>query len=109
MTIKQQIALIALCSVLCTAALAGFGWRSMSQMAGRVDNLATRNFLGLLDGEIVPLLNDEVLPLINGDVPRLESLQESITLMLEADRDMHQAVIAEKMMLVASESEDFAG
>ena len=44
-----------------------------------------------------------MLPLINTDIARLQNLQQSIELMLEADRDVHQAVLSEKMALVAAD------
>jgi len=39
------------------------------------------------------------------DFPRLTELEESMKMMLEADRDVHRAVIAEKMVLVAEQAE----
>ena len=96
MTITKKIATIVGVSMLCAASLIGLGWRTMAQMSGRMDAMAEEHFLGLLDGEIAPFLKDDVLPLINQDVAQLQRLQQSIESMLEADRDLHQAVIAEK-------------
>jgi hypothetical protein len=38
---------------------------------------------------------------------KLSELQLSIQLLLDADRDTHQVVIAEKMALVATEDEEY--
>jgi len=62
----------------------------------------------LLDENIKPLITKEMLPLINNDLALMSQLQISTQLMLEADRDMHQAVIAEKMALSASSAEEHA-
>jgi methyl-accepting chemotaxis protein len=52
------------------------------------------------------LIQAEMMPLVNKDVQTLNELQSSIKVMLEADRDVHQALIAEKQSLVASTSEE---
>ncbi len=109
MNITQRIGLIVGASVLSAAVLIGFGWRTMSQMTANMDSMANQHFLGLLDGEITPLLSDDVLPLINQDVVQMQNLQESIKMMLEADRDVHRAVIAEKIVLAASENSELDG
>lgn len=108
MSIRQKIALIVIVSVLCAVTLVTVGWRTLRRVEHDVDRLANQHFLGLLDRDLLPFLTHEVHPLINEDVARLQSLEESIQQMLEADRDMHQAVIAEKMALVASEPADSA-
>jgi methyl-accepting chemotaxis protein len=107
MSIKHKIALIVIVSVVCSVVLVGFGWRTMGRIGRDVNRMANEQFLGLLDREISPLLAREVLPLMNDDIVELQRLEDSIQQMLEADRDLHQAVIAEKMALVASEGADF--
>jgi methyl-accepting chemotaxis protein len=50
------------------------------------------------------LVQDQFLPLINKDIKHLvEDLEFSIAMIFEADRDVHRAVIAEKMALAAVE------
>jgi methyl-accepting chemotaxis protein len=107
MTIKQKIATIVAVSVLCAVALVGFGWRTIFGIGRDVDQVANIHFLGLLDREITPLLDKEVRPLFSTDLVSLRRMEASIQYMLEADRDMHQAVIAEKMALAASEGPEF--
>ncbi|HYW80025.1 MAG TPA: methyl-accepting chemotaxis protein, partial [Thermoguttaceae bacterium] len=46
------------------------------------------------------------IPLINEDIVRLQKHRGSIEVMLEADRDVHQAVIAEKMAIAATTDEE---
>jgi methyl-accepting chemotaxis protein len=108
MSIRQKIAVIVIVSVVCAVTLAAVGWRTLSRIERDVDRLANQHLLGLMDQELLPFLQHEVLPLINQDVTRLQAMEDSIQLMLEADRDLHQAVIAEKMALSASEPADFA-
>ncbi len=107
MSIKQKIALIVAVSVLCAVTLVGFGWRTMFSIGRDVDQMANEHFLGLLDRQITPLLDREVSPLFSDDLLGLQRMEASIQFMLEADRDLHQAVIAEKMALAASEGPDF--
>ncbi|MCR4413836.1 MAG: methyl-accepting chemotaxis protein [Thermoguttaceae bacterium] len=106
MTIARKIALIVAISVFSALGLIGLGWRSLTQFAQTTQELANQRFLAWIDNEITPMLANDVLPMINEDVVRLEDLEQSIILLLEADRDVHQAVIAEKMALVASEAEE---
>jgi len=51
---------------------------------------------------------ENVHPLVQEDMVMLNNLQASIILVLEADRDVHQAKIAEKAALVASSDKEFA-
>ena len=62
--------------------------------------------LNSLSGETRHILHDEVSPLVSEDITELNALQGSIQLMLEADRDVHQALLAERAMLVASEESE---
>ena len=63
---------------------------------------------GVIVKDISPLLKEEILPLINEDLTRIRSLDLSLSLMLEADRDMHQALIAERAALNAPNPDRFA-
>ncbi len=103
MKIKQKIAVMVGLPVLFLFVLVGLGWWSLSGLTKSMNSIVNDQFLTLIDKEITPLIADEMLPLINEDIEHLLGLQDSIVLMLEADRDVHQAVIAEKMALVASE------
>jgi methyl-accepting chemotaxis protein len=86
--------------------LIGLGRSTMGGMSQTLHHVANDQFMDLLDNEVAPLIDEDMLPLINEDLAQLNRLNGSIALMLEADRDVHQAVVAEKLMLAASEEED---
>ncbi|UUO07566.1 methyl-accepting chemotaxis protein [Blastopirellula sp. J2-11] len=108
MSIKRKIIVQVTLSCLALAFIAGLGWRTSSYLLGQLDRVVDEKFVHLIDNEIAPLIEDEMLPVINKDLPELRQMQESIELMLQADRDVHQAIIAEKMALAASNEEQFA-
>ncbi len=91
------------------AALVGLGAWAMNGMKSGMQEVVDRQFMTLIDEEISPLLTNEMLPLINEDLVRLKDLDHSMQLMLEADRDMHQALIAERVALAATNDEAYAG
>lgn len=105
MNIKQKI----ICTVsICVAALmlsTALAWFNLRSVSDSVYAVIEDECLVLIDDEIVPLIENDMLPLINEDIALIGNLENSIKLMLEADRDVHQAVIAEKMALVASGEE----
>lgn len=103
MTVTQKIGVLVVSALVCAALLLGVGWRTITRMSGRLESLANEQCVGLLERDIAPFLAKDVMPLIQNDVTQLQQLQESIQLLLEADRDMHQALVAEKMVLNASE------
>ena len=53
------------------------------------------------------LTDKEIKPLIEKDIHFIAERRKSIQLILEADRDVHQAVIAEKQSLSAASEEEF--
>ncbi|NLS93338.1 MAG: HAMP domain-containing protein [Planctomycetaceae bacterium] len=108
MSVKQKILTMVGLSVLASALLIVVGWQTLRTLTRNLDVIVNDEFLVLIDKEITPLIDDDMLPLINTDVARLQNLQRSIELMLEADRDVHQAVIAEKQALAASTDEEIA-
>ena len=71
-----------------------------------MDDIVNNEFVDLIDNEISPMISDDMLPLINDDVVHIQQLDDSVRLMLEADRDVHQAVIAEKMALAVTEESE---
>ncbi len=87
--------------------LAGLGWYSLKGVSKSMHDIVHQEFLALLGENVTPLIEEEMLPLINEDVVRLQSLQKSVILMLEADRDVHQALIAERAALSADNPEAF--
>ena len=83
---------------LCIVALVGIvlmGWQTLGGVTRGLNQIVHEEFLALIDHEITPLIENEMQPLINEDIAKLQGYRESIALMLEADRDVHQAFIAE--------------
>lgn len=107
MVIKHKIGILAIVPVLALILLALVGWRVLYQTSQQFDQVVNQDFAGLIDNEIHPLINETLLPLINEDIPHLQQMQKSIVLLLEADRDAHQALIAEKAALYASDRDVF--
>lgn len=107
MRISHKITVLVGIATLAAGLLTAYGWRTMRDMSARMNVTVNNHCLGLIEREFNPLLRDDVLPLINEDLAQLQKRQESIVLMLEADRDLHQAVVAEKMALSADAGEEF--
>jgi methyl-accepting chemotaxis protein len=101
MSIRRKIGGLVAIAIVAIAAIVGAGWDAMRTMTDGMNGIVHDQFLALIDNEITPLIREDMLPLINEDVVHLQGLQGSIALLLEADRDVHQAVIAEEMSLVA--------
>ena len=102
MGIKQKIAIMIGIPMLALLLLVGLGWWSLKQLNGSMNHVVNDKFANLIDQDIVPLINEDMLPVINEDLSQLQGLQESIRLILEADRDAHQALIAEQQALTAT-------
>ncbi len=70
------------------------------------EELVEQEFMPLLDEELLPLLEErllptitnDLLPLLSHDFQQIEASQERVKLMLEADRDAHQSLIAQLLM-----------
>jgi methyl-accepting chemotaxis protein len=105
MSIKLKIGILAGIPVIALIFLVGVGDYQLLKVSEGMDHIVHDQFGGLLDNEITPLIDNEMLPLITKDVARLGALQESVQLMLEADRDVHQSVVAEKQSLAATSDE----
>ena len=88
--LRGKLATLIAVPVLTTLGLAGFGWRE----------------LGKAERNMEDLVNNQFLPLVQKDARDLSDLQTSIQLVLEADRNAHQALIGEKMALGAATEED---
>lgn len=108
MSIKRKFTVLVGIPVITLAVLVALGRSTMGNMSQTLRTVVNEQFLALIDNDISPLIAEDMLPLINEDVVALQGLGASIKLMLEADRDVHQAVIAEKMSLSASDEEEFA-
>ncbi len=91
MNINRKFTAIAGVPLVGIVMFVALGWGSMQYLSGKTDHL----------------MRDLVFPLVTQRMVTLNDLQSSIKNMLEADRDLHQAKIAEKEALVASEEEEF--
>lgn len=108
MSLKQKIMVLVGIPILALLVIVGFGSWTIRQVSGDLGSIVNGQLGVLIDDKIIPLIQEDMLPLINDDIVRIQELETSIQLMLEADRDVHQAVIAEKMALVANEGEESA-
>ena len=81
------------------------GWWAVNDQKETLEKISS-NQLNLINQDVIPLIENDFIPLIDKDIDSLNVMQESIQLMLEADRDVHQAVLAEKAILVASTDEE---
>jgi methyl-accepting chemotaxis protein len=108
MSVKQKIGALVGISAIALIAVVWLGWTNLKETADNLDQIVHEDFEGLIDQEIAPLIDQEMLPVINRDVVRLQGLQQSIVLLLNADRDLHQALIAEKLALSAKTPQEQA-
>ncbi|MCC6581500.1 MAG: methyl-accepting chemotaxis protein [Phycisphaeraceae bacterium] len=92
MQIRTKIKLMAGTSVLGAGLLAAMGWAAIRHLSISTDQM----------------VHDTFVPLVERDVTNLNHRQQSIIHMLNADRDAHEAVLAQKMALVASTEEETA-
>ncbi|MDX9974180.1 MAG: hypothetical protein RBU21_14440, partial [FCB group bacterium] len=108
MSIRVKMALLSAMSLAALVALMAFGGFQLTQLQKSMNGLVQREFLPLIDEDVLPLLNGEVQALVNEDFPSMARYSNSWILMLEADRDVHQALIAEKDALGAITPEAIA-
>lgn len=85
MNMKTKIAILAGIPIVALIALVVVGGYALSAVSSDSQKLVSEN----------------LMPIVNNDVPEVLALEQAIMLMLEADRDLHQALIAEKMVLSA--------
>ncbi|HKI98648.1 MAG TPA: methyl-accepting chemotaxis protein [bacterium] len=86
MSIRAKFLVLTALPVVVFVFFFALGWWALNSMYGTAENI----------------IQNQMLPLVNQDVEHLYNLESSIKVMLEADRDVHQALIAEKQSLVAS-------
>ncbi len=75
--------------------LMGMGWMTLTRQVKSLNDIVDNHFLMLIDEQITPLLQDEILPFLNEDLVKTQKMQGSILLLLDADRDAYQVLIAE--------------
>ncbi len=90
MSIKRKFLLLTALPIVAFILFIGMSWWTLQTMYGTAERL----------------IQGQMLPLVNQDVTKLNGLQASIKAMLEADRDVHEAVIAQNEALVASTPEE---
>lgn len=106
MKISSKILFLILISLVALAAVTAIGYQSISKQAITLTEV-TDHQLDLTNKEVIPLIEKEFKPLIEEDIAYIAERRKSIQLILEADRDVHQAVIAEKQSLSAASEEEF--
>ena len=101
MTLNQRCTVLVVIPVVAVVGLVATGTLTLSATRTGLDDVVNQQFVRLVSEDIGPLISEQMLPVIESDLVRLEELEESMQLMLEADRDMHQALIAERTALYA--------
>ncbi|MGB9687346.1 methyl-accepting chemotaxis protein [Thermogutta sp.] len=81
------------------------GWYALATLDRALQDVAEHQVPSLIEHKINPLINEQLGSLMTGELPEVAGRYESITLMLNADRDMYQALVAEKEALAASTAE----
>jgi methyl-accepting chemotaxis protein len=105
MSINKKMAGMVILNIVILLGLFLIGRHEMSSQKTLMNNLVQKQFLPLIDEDVLPLL-EETKTLINDDFPWVAQHNTSWILMLEADRDVHQALIAEKDALAAATPDD---
>ncbi|WP_158545405.1 methyl-accepting chemotaxis protein [Bremerella cremea] len=95
LTTKGKISGLVAIGCLSLVLLISIGWYTLSEQVASLNEIVDDNFLVLIDEQITPLLQDEILPFLNDDLVRTQQMQGSILLMLDADRDAYQVLVAE--------------
>ncbi|MGD8453383.1 MAG: methyl-accepting chemotaxis protein [Phycisphaerae bacterium] len=107
MSLNQKTTVMVAIPVMAVVGLVLAGAWTLRNASQKLDDIVNRQFVGLIDGEIAPLITEQLLPVVDRDLPLVHNLDHSMQLMLEADRDMHQALIAERASQTA-EGDAFA-
>ena len=102
MSIKLKIIAMVGLPILALVVVTTMGALSMRSMSHDIETIVDDHFAALIQEDISPLIEEEMLPLINVTLKRQAALEKSIRLMLEADRDVHQSLIAERSLVSAA-------
>lgn len=92
MTIKSKLVSVVIGVVFAFSFICWFGWAEMKSISSTLRDVMTK----------------DLAPIVNEDIPRLNSLNKSVELILNADRDAYQALVAE-INLTSSVHEDPTG
>ena len=102
MSLSTKFTVMVAIPVVAVAGLVAMGAWALRDASHGLEGVVNEQFVGLVEREITPLIAEQMLPVIDEDLPLLGRLNNSMELMLEADRDMHQALIAERTCLDAT-------
>lgn len=91
-TLRQKIVAIVIVSLVGVFLLAGVSWLSLKQLSDSAQSIT----------------QDCLIPIIEKEVPHMNDLNGSIALLLNADRDAYQALLAERQALDTLDSEALA-
>jgi hypothetical protein len=105
MSINKKMTGMVILNILILSSLFLIGRHEMASQKTLMNKVVQEEFIPLIDKEILPLLEGDVSALVNQDFPQVAKLNNSWILLLEADRDVHQALIAEKEALGSTTSE----
>ncbi|PKK89241.1 MAG: hypothetical protein CVV64_15130 [Candidatus Wallbacteria bacterium HGW-Wallbacteria-1] len=103
MSLKKSLTLLVVVFIVSVSALTSLGIYSISALKTQFSQVVEQRVLPFVNDKIYPLLTEDVTALIDRDIPKFDSIQECIKLILEADRDLHQAIIAEKEFFTSSD------
>ncbi len=108
MGINVKMVLMTGVSILLLISVSILGVFELRVLRSDLDQVVRREFVPLIDQQMIPLLKEDVLALVNGDFPKVAELNTGWILMLEADRDVYQALVAEKEALESASPEMLA-
>jgi methyl-accepting chemotaxis protein len=94
---KLRSLLIVAAPTAAIAAVVWIGWLGMARQGALADAMVAER--------IGPLVREGIDPLADQDLPAVSSELDTVQLLLEADRDAYQALVAEKMSLNATDEE----
>ncbi len=89
MSIKTKLWGIVGCVVITLACICAFAWMQMRSMSTT----------------LTLVIEDDLTPIVSTEIPKLNDLNKSIELILNADRDAYQVIIAETMLMNTADTD----
>ncbi|GAB4136545.1 MAG: methyl-accepting chemotaxis protein [Thermogutta sp.] len=105
MSLKLKVYVLSGSVIVVLAGLSALAWHTLSGLDHTLATVAEHRLPKLVEERINPLLDTHVETLARHDIPTLCGRYESIALLLNADRDMYQANLAEHDALAASDKQ----
>lgn len=87
MSVKAKLYGVVVGGLVLLSFICGFAWYQMNVMSSTMSSV----------------MNEDLQPIITDDLPRLNAMADSIEMILNADRDAYQALIAERDLINASD------